>query len=183
MACALAVAENQLNFEHRDLHWGNVLLSNTNAKSVEFSLENVVINVDTHGIFATIIDFTLSRMEFEGVVIYNDLASDPDLFNAQGDYQFEIYRQMKEKNGFVMVAIVCNSFLSGFSCFRDDWEHFEPASNVLWLHYILDKAIIGLRYKNKKSKVHNKYLEKLIDFKENILSCYSAKEFILTYFD
>lgn len=69
-----------------------------------------------------------------------------------------------------------------FFCFSDDWQHFEPYTNVLWLHYILEKAITGLRYKNKKSKVHNEYLEKIVYYKENILKCDSAKDFVLTYF-
>lgn len=48
-----------------------------------------------------IIDFTLSRMSYEGCCIFNDLALDPALFTAQGEYQFEIYRLMREKTGLV----------------------------------------------------------------------------------
>lgn len=52
----------------------------------------------TQGVEVTIIDFTLSRIAHEGVVIFNDLGQDPELFLAEGDYQFDIYRLMKEKN-------------------------------------------------------------------------------------
>lgn len=95
----MAVAESQLNFEHRDLHWGNVLLANTNTKKISFSLDNEIVEINTYGIVATIIDFTLSRIEYDGVVIFNNLALDPDLFLGEGDYQFDIYRLMQEKNG------------------------------------------------------------------------------------
>lgn len=44
-----------------------------------------------------IIDFTLSRMSYQGCCIFNDLALDPALFTAVGEYQFEIYRLMKAK--------------------------------------------------------------------------------------
>ena len=46
-----------------------------------------------------IIDFTLSRIEFDEVVVFNDLSLDSDLFVAKGDYQFEIYRLMQKSNG------------------------------------------------------------------------------------
>jgi len=43
-----------------------------------------------------IIDFTLSRMVYDGCCIYNDLSKDPALFTAEGDYQFEVYRLMQK---------------------------------------------------------------------------------------
>lgn len=44
----------------------------------------------------TIIDFTLSRMKYDGCFIYNDLSKDPELFTGEGDYQFEVYRLMQK---------------------------------------------------------------------------------------
>ncbi|RXG52446.1 Serine/threonine-protein kinase haspin, partial [Armadillidium vulgare] len=67
---ALSVAEELHEFEHRDLHWGNVL-----------------------GLIGTIIDYTLSRLKNKDEIFYNDLSLDPDLFTSEGgDYQFEVYR-------------------------------------------------------------------------------------------
>lgn len=166
VACALAVAESEYRFEHRDLHWGNVLIANLDGDTntpVNFCIDGRNIQVESAGIKATIIDFTLSRMEYDGVVIFNDLSQDPDLFTAEGDYQFEIYRKMQQKNG-------------------NNWHTFEPYSNILWLHYILDKAINGLRYKNRKSKVHAEYLNKLIEYKDIILELDDAKSFVLSVF-
>lgn len=68
-------------------------------KKISFSLDNEIVEINTYGIVATIIDFTLSRIEYDGVVIFNNLALDPDLFLGEGDYQFDIYRLMQEKNG------------------------------------------------------------------------------------
>lgn len=102
VACALAVAENALSFEHRDLHWGNVLISTCDKKkSVYFILDGKEIEIPTYGVQACIIDFTLSRITHDGVMVYNDLSQDEELFTAEGDYQFEIYRLMQEKNGYV----------------------------------------------------------------------------------
>ena len=95
VAHALAIAEKLLQFEHRDLHWGNVLIQPCTDKVVAYSHGSEKFQVDTHGIRATIIDFSLSRIslanEEEGV-IYNNLTEDPDLFTSEGDYQFDVYR-------------------------------------------------------------------------------------------
>ena len=83
-------------FEHRDLHWGNVLIQPCSEKQIEFSLADENFQVDTLGVRATIIDFSLSRLslpsENDDNVIYNNLTEDPDLFTSEGDYQFDVYR-------------------------------------------------------------------------------------------
>lgn len=47
------------------------------------------------------IDFTLSRITHPetGSAVFYDLSQDETLFTAQGDYQFEIYRLMKDYCG------------------------------------------------------------------------------------
>ncbi|VDQ10073.1 unnamed protein product [Trichobilharzia regenti] len=170
---SLAVAEEELKFEHRDLHWGNILISegyvppanksampclsstslsssssssfsrslsslsstslkdccckycshlenideaddesdkenkkdvddreldHNNRRYVQFRLNNQVINVPRCGSTAYLIDFTMSRLEQDGGLVYVDLSSDPTLFQSRGDYQFDIYRHMKSHN-------------------------------------------------------------------------------------
>ncbi|CAH8530547.1 unnamed protein product [Schistosoma turkestanicum] len=84
---SLAVAELELKFEHRDLHWGNVLInqSTTAASSslndaclycstlcnkqheqqsyVTFRLDGKEWNISKFGIVVHLIDFTMSRLE------------------------------------------------------------------------------------------------------------------------
>ena len=62
VAFALAVAEESLQFEHRDLHWGNVLVRPTTKEEVTFRVLGNTINVPTMGIEANVIDFTMSRL-------------------------------------------------------------------------------------------------------------------------
>ena len=62
VAVSLAVAEKALNFEHRDLHWGNVLIAQTKKKRLEYLLDDRVLSVESEGIKVAIIDFTLSRL-------------------------------------------------------------------------------------------------------------------------
>lgn len=93
----MAVAERKFEFEHRDLHWGNILLARTVDKFAEFYIDGVPVKVPTFGVKATIIDFTLSRMVYDGACLFNDLANDEELFSATGDYQFDIYRLMRDR--------------------------------------------------------------------------------------
>lgn len=90
----LTVAECSLEFEHRDLHWGNILIMDTKEKVLKYEISGKKFTVKSEGVRATIIDFTLSRLTCrrEGCVIFNDLSKDSDLFNGQGDYQYDIYR-------------------------------------------------------------------------------------------
>ncbi len=62
-ALALAVAENTLEFEHRDLHWGNILVERTEEAFIVGTLDGRRKVVETHGVRATIIDFTHSRIK------------------------------------------------------------------------------------------------------------------------
>lgn len=59
---SLAVAEEALQFEHRDLHWGNVLVKKTELKFHEYVVMGQTFKVESHGVHVSIIDFTLSRL-------------------------------------------------------------------------------------------------------------------------
>ncbi|PKC13069.1 hypothetical protein RhiirA5_461055, partial [Rhizophagus irregularis] len=107
-----AQAEQSLKFEHRDLHWGNITIKPTKSKSVSYNLllANINVEVETFGVRACIIDYTLSRMERGDEVIYVDIL-DEGYFTGKGDYQFDIYRMMREES-------------------KGDWKSFWPKTNV-----------------------------------------------------
>lgn len=65
VAWSLAVAEDAYQFEHRDLHWSNVLVSETAEGSVNYTFRSMGDgrhSVRCSGVKAHIIDFTLSRL-------------------------------------------------------------------------------------------------------------------------
>ncbi|RLU15410.1 hypothetical protein DMN91_012404 [Ooceraea biroi] len=164
IAFALAVAERALEFEHRDLHWGNVLISKTTDKYIYYKLDEKEIRLLSNGVRVSIIDFTLSRMLYQQCCIYNDLALDPALFTAHGEYQFEIYRLMRDK-------------------LQNNWREFEPYTNILWLHYILDKMITMVRYKRKDLRIHDYSIGRLKELKNLILNYDSTYDFVTNYND
>ena len=62
VACALAVGEATLQFEHRDLHWGNILVRPTSEESIDYMLDGEIISIASCGVRVALIDFTLSRL-------------------------------------------------------------------------------------------------------------------------
>ena len=62
VTCSLAIAEVSLQFEHRDLHWGNVLVKETLEETLWYHLDGQEVGIDTYGVKVSIIDFTLSRL-------------------------------------------------------------------------------------------------------------------------
>jgi serine/threonine-protein kinase haspin len=159
----LAVAEEDLKFEHRDLHWGNILLKRTPRSALaqqeqqeqqqqtddgkmRYVLRGVPIQVETSGLQAQMIDFTLSRLEAttsssssssgersesdkETFVAFCDLSLDEWLFKGpKGDIQAETYRKMLKR---------VDKHSQG------NWAEFHPQNNVYWLTYLVDCVMMN----------------------------------------
>ncbi len=100
MAFTLGTAEAGIHFEHRDLHWGNILVLPTTEKSVRYTIDGVSCEVPTCGVKSTVIDFTISRCrDKNGNTAFTDLSNDEEQFEGSDDYQFDIYRMMRDENG------------------------------------------------------------------------------------
>ncbi|CAN8005181.1 unnamed protein product, partial [Ixodes hexagonus] len=158
VACALAVAEVALQYEHRDLHWGNILVTRTSEKGASYCLPDGKFHLDTCGVSVSLIDYSLSRLQKGGTVIFTDLSEDATLFEGTGDYQFEVYRLMKKHNG-------------------NDWKSFTPYTNILWLDYLLQKLLRVKSYR-KTGVSQQLALGKLQKWANLILLCKSASEFV-----
>ena len=132
---ALAVAEEACAFEHRDLHWGNVLLRRCGVEETRVArLNGVNVEYPTNGLEVSIIDFTLSRLDVGGGgskkadVAFCDLEADPELFRGpEGHCQSETYRRMRKAT-------------------KGRWERRCPKTNALWLHYLADCLLTDKRY-------------------------------------
>ncbi|XP_075901777.1 uncharacterized protein haspin isoform X2 [Nelusetta ayraudi] len=156
VAAALSVAEQELHFEHRDLHWGNVLVRPTKAKKGSFLLNGEVHSLDTKGVLVSIIDYSLSRLEIDDLTVSCDISADEELFMGRGDYQFDIYRMMREENG-------------------NNWSDYHPHTNVLWLHYLCSK-LLSMKYRAAGGKAAKDARKMLSRFHESVLQYGSATE-------
>lgn len=65
-----------------------------------------------------------------------------------------------------------------FRLYSNEWQHYEPYTNILWLNYVLDKAIKAVRYRTKNTKIHKKYLRELEELKDEVLQYKSAEDFV-----
>ncbi|BGP04973.1 hypothetical protein JCM10049v2_000775 [Rhodotorula toruloides] len=143
----LAVAEEKKGFEHRDLHWGNILVRSVSSSSADIPrrlaslrlsdppsssgtdstapLPTLPFLPSLPSICATLIDFTLSRCALSTNRIAADLFSDECIFQGEGDLQFEVYRWMREvveREG-------------------GEWEGRHARTNVLWPYYLVHKFL------------------------------------------
>nr|XP_046269844.1 uncharacterized protein haspin isoform X2 [Scatophagus argus] len=156
VTAALAVAEQELHFEHRDLHWGNVLVKPTKEKRGSFLLNGTAHSLETKGVLVRIIDYSLSRLEIDDLTVSCDISKDEELFMGQGDYQFDIYRLMRQENG-------------------NNWSNYHPHTNVLWLHYLCSK-LLSMKYRGSGGRGAKDMREALTRFYDNVLQYRSASE-------
>uniref|UniRef100_A0A671X6C2 Serine/threonine-protein kinase haspin n=1 Tax=Sparus aurata TaxID=8175 RepID=A0A671X6C2_SPAAU len=156
VTAALAVAEHELHFEHRDLHWGNVLVKTTKQKKGSFLLNGAAHSLETKGVLVRIIDYSLSRLEIDDLTVSCDISKDEELFMGQGDYQFDIYRLMRQENG-------------------NNWTEYHPHTNVLWLHYLCSK-LLSMKYRGSGGRGAKDTREELTRFYGNVLQYSSATE-------
>ncbi|XP_023225550.1 serine/threonine-protein kinase haspin-like isoform X1 [Centruroides sculpturatus] len=159
VAFSLAVAETELEFEHRDLHLCNILIKPTRAKSLTYFISGKNFEIPTVGILATIIDFTFSRLKKGEVILFRNLNE----FKFKGEtLQHKIYRASKK--------IINNK-----------WEEYNPYTNILWLYFLISNMINHLKecmdmFTNEKSKTA---FRQLITWKYSILKYSSATHFVL----
>ncbi|KAG9476300.1 hypothetical protein GDO78_003064 [Eleutherodactylus coqui] len=158
VTAALAVAEEELRFEHRDLHWGNLLIEKSVSCTMSVSLNGEIFDIPNAGVQVKIIDYTLSRLDKDGLTVFCDLSTDEELFMGEGDLQFEVYKIMRQKN-------------------QNVWSSYKPYSNVLWLHYLCDKLLSEVKYiKKPTSAPQRRELRRLQDFRREVQQFGSATE-------
>ena len=141
LIASLAVAESALEFEHRDLHLGNVLVLKTNSKSVNFKMNGKSFTVELNGFKLNIIDTTFSRITFRNEIHFTRLAKTPTTIakteSSKLSYNLWIYKKQCQLTD-------------------NDWSRFCPKSNIYWTHLQLKhifkmtkKSIFNQRYESK----------------------------------
>ncbi|MCJ1413562.1 hypothetical protein MMC19_007683 [Ptychographa xylographoides] len=131
---ALAKAEVYSEFEHRDLHLGNIcvrdisLCNEDKDENEDLTLvhrdESTTFRLDHTGVEVTIIDYSLSRaIGHNDRVLFYDFKKNNSILRGEGDLQYDIYRYMADE-------------LGESSC-----KESVPKTNVLWLSYLLIRLL------------------------------------------
>lgn len=156
---ALAKAEVYAEFEHRDLHLGNLCVREVGvgggvgqpypgsrsyrhypADWEMMGRGESVFGLRNTGVEVTIIDYSLSRArgagEGEGEVLFTDFLKGGGgvggILRGVGDTQYDVYRYMAEE-------------MEGVG--GKGWEGckaYRPRTNVLWLAYLVGKLLEGV---------------------------------------
>ncbi|KAF2104464.1 hypothetical protein NA57DRAFT_70668 [Rhizodiscina lignyota] len=147
VAIAIAKGEEDVNFEHRDLHLGNICVTQTRPDDAlqRPQIRNVHQKLGFTGLETTIIDYTLSRAEVsnsclsgDSEVVYIDLAKE-EIFDgdASENYQYEIYRYMRNAVFLGKPLEVFNRNSPKVERLRRSWRDSHLETNLIWLHFIL----------------------------------------------
>jgi serine/threonine-protein kinase haspin len=201
----LANAEEKVEFEHRDLHVGNICIKPWEVGgTIDITIETVSKMsmaprslLGLSGIQTTIIDYTLSRAVSgsEKVDIIFDPIKDATIFTARSKKpeekrQFETYRSMHS----CMRAAELEVRGTGPSPRKkgkeiDMWSRFVPKTNIIWLSYILYVLLLranGRIVANSSRAAEQlqirmytalKDVMKMLDIRSETLPC-SAKELL-----
>lgn len=99
---------------------------------------------------------------YKNCCLFQDLETDPELFEATGDLQYDIYRLMREKIG-------------------KSWATFEPSTNVLWLDYIIDKltSTAGVKYTDKNGAEHLQFVAEMLGLRQKLPRYRSTTEYVI----
>lgn len=154
----LGKGEEGAEFEHRDLHLGNICvrpstalpsINNSDKPNIDITRNLKFCNLET-----TIIDYTLSRALMPRPsssepktpdIAFHDLAhtSNTALFEADStnEYQYEIYRYMRNAVSRSHNLQPCHHPPTSPPTQDNPWRAFTPLTNLVWLHFILHKLL------------------------------------------
>lgn len=158
VAIALARAEAQIEFEHRDLHEGNLCIRQTGEPTLPEDRDTLSY-FGHSGLEITILDYGLSRARADSETeasepIAYDLERDLSIFTSEHAPQCRVYRQMRS---FLLrgdrVCLPPERHKTAYEKGIDGpitWSLHEPYTNVLWLAYIYDYVVSNFRGPKKE---------------------------------
>ncbi|KAI1773675.1 hypothetical protein F4818DRAFT_98042 [Hypoxylon cercidicola] len=169
VAIALARAEAHIEFEHRDLHEGNLCIRRAGQPIPPEDRERSS-RFGFSGLEITILDYGLSRAHADHQVegsqpIAYDLERDLSIFTSEHAPQCEVYRRMRS---FLLTGDrVCLPPQSHKKAYEEGvdgpitWAQHEPYTNVLWLAYIYQWMITHFKGLKKELNAFRRLTKEL----------------------
>ncbi|KAH8858800.1 Serine/threonine-protein kinase haspin [Schistosoma japonicum] len=150
---SLAVAELELKFEHRDLHWGNVLISqslpssrisssSSNSSTSSSSLCNYCSTLlEDDKDYKSYVKFRLNGQEWNvrkfGVTVYlidftmSRLEQDEGLVYVDLSSDPTLFQSQGDYQFDIYRHMKSQN--------RNNWQKFTPKTNIMWFHYLSTK--------------------------------------------
>ncbi|XP_018495388.1 serine/threonine-protein kinase haspin [Galendromus occidentalis] len=127
----LAIAEANLEFEHRDCHWENILILEeepSECDRVFLESNGRIHSIPSFGMKVMLIDFGLARCRTPHGVEFLDVKRIfPAILQQSGSVQYDMYRRLSKAIG-------------------GSWRGFRPRTNALWIEYLVDKLLDRIGY-------------------------------------
>ncbi|KAF2843231.1 hypothetical protein M501DRAFT_924622 [Patellaria atrata CBS 101060] len=158
VAIAVGKGEEIAEFEHRDLHLGNICIRSPNPSNSLHPSDSInsSLTLGATGLSVTIIDYTLSRAKMrpsrpdsstdaEQIAFY-PLSTDPAIFegDAAENYQYAMYRHMRSLFLTSSALTTLNGRKLKAAEAKKSWREFCPGTNLVWLHFVLDQLLANL---------------------------------------
>ncbi|RWS23574.1 alpha/beta hydrolase-like protein [Leptotrombidium deliense] len=120
---AFSVAESAVQFEHRDFHTNNILLTLTETPSLKYKLNNHTFEIPVYKWKVTIIDFTFSRLTVgkEDTPIYTDLQK-LKISGLKNSSLFRVYDLQRK-------------------ALKGNWDHYNPKTNIYWVEFVVKEVL------------------------------------------
>lgn len=155
----LSLAEHKLEFEHRDLHNGNVCFKSRTGDEVEDLTQVTVedmkdepeVKLGMSNLSITIIDYTLARAKIsdgEGELVVFDPILFWDANDVEGETksdatQYDTYRKVRDWAKTTEQEAEAQAQLDGIDHQPvDKYSRFLPKSNVIWLGYLVTDLLL-----------------------------------------
>ncbi|XP_077534676.1 serine/threonine-protein kinase haspin-like [Haemaphysalis longicornis] len=156
VACTLAVAERELEFEHRNLNEENIIVLPSTSKNQHFLIDGRTCCVKGSGLKVTLFDDYLSRM-----TVHNQVIMRMRNYNCVYKEKTAIYLTMER-------------------IIKDRWDVFHPETNARWLAYLCGHLSDYLTVPNPTGDWQRK-LELLALMQRDLHRFRSADEFVWKY--
>lgn len=149
--------ENRFHFEHRDMHWGNIMIKGSKTYLIDFNFTRLEAKLFDGRIYDLNFNSGTSK------ILFTNLNKEKWLFEGDDevDFQFYIYKRMK---------MSCNG----------DWRSFNVESNLLWIIYIIDKLWSKIKnFKTGECKIKSTNLIKHL--LEVVKDCKNTTDLLLRF--
>ncbi|KAH9418719.1 Serine/threonine-protein kinase haspin [Dermatophagoides pteronyssinus] len=154
------IAEKLFEFEHRDLHLGNILVKPSPYEQLIYVYDDQFLQMPSNNLLVKVIDTTFSRLKIKNRIHYRDLSH---LFDAK---DFE-HRVDAENNN--QLAHQNETYKAMASEVRTDWIGFYPRTNMFWLIYIIRK--FGRIMRKQQNQQQRRFSSEWFQVR-SILKCY-----------
>lgn len=157
---SLAAAESTFEYEHRDLHLGNIMVRSTKSMSVHFVVASKEYRVDTEGKRAFIIDNTFARMRIGAYYYYTNLS---DRLSALAKDATDPTKVQSEQD---------KIYVGMYHSANGNWAKWMAHTNLEWMSFIIHRL---LKHVHLGSREDERFFAELQTLHQQIKTCKTLK--------